>query len=151
MGLHYWRNFTPNMNLAPGWLFFFSFLLEGDGCSECSLTSLKLRWCGEDSERTGRPQCPHWTQWALSALVQIEELLYHKSIHSFPTDWGWRGSAYAYMDLNFIKNFFTFKFHVVWLWWVFFFFFKVCFIKGYLRFEWFFFLPSKAIRMQKGE
>lgn len=25
MGLHYWRNFTPNMNLAPGCLFFFFF------------------------------------------------------------------------------------------------------------------------------
>lgn len=25
MGPHYWRNFTPNMNIAPGWFFFFSF------------------------------------------------------------------------------------------------------------------------------
>lgn len=70
MGPHYWKNFTPNMNIAPGC--FFSFLLEGDGCSECSLTSLKLRWRGEDSERTGRPQCPHWTQGNWRAFMSQE-------------------------------------------------------------------------------
>lgn len=109
MGPHYWRNFTPNMNIAPGCFFFppgrRRLLRVFSHIPQAQMVWWRLGAHRQTTVPSLNPGSAFSTRADWRAFLSRE----HSQIPNRLTlERFWSVGVFAYMDLNFIKNVFQF-------------------------------------------